>query len=448
MLSSPNLETGTLVVNKTMDVPGSVFNDAIVQPNCSLHIGGDLLGNLTIEAGAKVIVEGSIDGKILNKGGSLIVNNRGIGACAGRDGPPESEATGVLRINLSTLALNWDALVRRSTAECAGVVRSNAYGCGVEPVIGTLNRIGCRTFFVSNIPEAKRVRAIAPQTTIYVLNGFYSGTAPVFAEINARPVINSTIEFAEWDMFVASHNWAGGCALNVDTGKSRFGLSFEEAAALAATARSHNVKLVMSRLDDPDNKGLTGQQIARLHELRRLFDGASASLAGSAGIFLGPRTHFDLVRAGSALFGVNPTPGSANPMLPVLELKARVLQVRELAAGEAMEDFGFIAKRRARVALLSIGCADGYPPPAFAVDHKLQAIVGDRRCSILGRPSLDLLLIDVTNLSELARTCQGEWVTLIGRGIGIDDVAAATRTAGREVMTCLGNRFHRIYHAD
>ena len=92
---------------------------------------------------------------------------------------------------------------QREEAESAGtlhglaaVVRADAYGCGIGPIAGALAKSGCNTFFVSNLPEAKSVRAVAPQATIYVLNGFYSGTGPAFAEINARPVINSTIELA------------------------------------------------------------------------------------------------------------------------------------------------------------------------------------------------------------------------------------------------------------
>ena len=128
---------------------------------------------------------------------------------------------GVLKINLTALALNWDALAKRTEAECAAVVKADAYGCGIDPITATLAKSGCKTFFVSNLAEARRVRAITPQSTIYVLNGLYTGTAAAFAEVNARPVISSLVEMAEWDVFVASSQWAGGCALNVDTGVSR-----------------------------------------------------------------------------------------------------------------------------------------------------------------------------------------------------------------------------------
>src|SRR5690348_18077215 len=97
-------------------------------------------------------------------------------------------------------------------------MRADAYGCGIAPIAGALWNTGCKTFFVSNLPEAKSVRAVAPQATIYVLNGLYSGTAPAFADINARPVINSTIELAEWDVFAAARAWGGASAPNADPG--------------------------------------------------------------------------------------------------------------------------------------------------------------------------------------------------------------------------------------
>jgi alanine racemase len=451
-LSAQNAVEGLLLVSSALDVNGSVLNDAIVQKNCSLHIRGDLLGSLTIEPGAKVVVEGSVDGKIINKGGRLVVNNRGLAACAMLDGPPEAEACGVLKINLTAIASNWDKLAKLTTAECAAVVKANAYGCGIDPIAGALARVGCKTFFVSNLPEAKRVRAATPNSTIYVLNGLYSGTAPFFAEVNARPVINSLIEMAEWDAFVTSRQWAGGCALNVDTGDSRLGLSIEEAAAMAPRVHSlgHGISLLMTHLDNAQKPAnpLNDRQISLFRELRRLYSGIPASLANSAGIFLGPKTHFDLVRAGAALYGVNPTPGASNPMLPVMELRARIVQVRSLAPGETITgSVGFTAKRRTRLALVSVGYADGYPRSGSAPDNKLQAIVGGHRCPVAGRPSMDLLPIDVTDLPEPTAARFGEMVTLIGQEISIDDLAAATKSTAREVLSHLGNRFRRIYYA-
>jgi len=449
MLPASKIELGEpLLVCGASDINGSVLTDTIVQENCILHVRGNLCGNLTIERGATVVVEGSVDGKITNRGGRLVVNNKGLAACVTLDGPAEAEACGVLKINLTAIAFNWERLNKCTEAECASVVKGNAYGCGIEPIVKALSQTGCRIFFVTNLPEAKRVRAIAPNVTIYVLHGLYSGTAPAFAELNARPVINSMIEMAEWDTFVASRQWSGGCAVNVDTGESGVGLSMEEAIAFAPKvhAVNHGISLLMSHLDNDEKAKypLNERQIGLFRDLRRAYSGIPSSLANSSGIFLGPKAHFDLVRAGSALYGVNPTPGLSNPMQPVIELQARIVQVRNLARGKSIAGNIGPAKQCRRLALVSVGYADGYP---YTSANKLQVLVGGYRCPVAGEPFMDLLPIDVSDLPDPTVARYGEMVTLIGGEIGIDDVAAAARSTGRAVLSHLGNRFHRIYYA-
>ena len=150
-----------------------------------------------------------------------------------------------------------------------------------------------------------------------------------FAELNAQPVINSTTELAEWDAFVAAQNWRGGAAIHVDTGMNRLGISPDEAAALAPRVQSenHGITLLMSHLACAEiaDHPLNASQIRLFRELRMLYHGIPASLANSSGIFLGEPAHFDLARPGAALYGVNPTPGQANPMRDVVELTGRIL---------------------------------------------------------------------------------------------------------------------------
>jgi alanine racemase len=205
----------------------------------------------------------------------------------------------------------------------------------------------------------------------------------------------------------------------------------------------------MSGLDNPEKPGqpLNQHQISLFCELRRLYQGIPASLFNSSEIFFGPRAHFNLVRAGAALYGVNPTPGADNPMLPVIELGARIVQLLSLAPGETIADiFGWAAKRPTRLALVSVGYADGYPRSESALDNRLHAIVGGRRCPVIGGPSMDLLAIDVTDVSDPMAARQGKIVTLIGPEISIDDLAAASKSTAREVLSHLGRRFHRIYY--
>ena len=435
------------VISSSADINGSLFTDAIVQKNCSVHVWGSVSGSLTIEPGADVLIDGSVYGKIINRGGRLVVNHKGLTACVIREGPSESEAGATLKINLTAIGFNWERLAKHTDVECAAVLECNAYGCGIDPVANALAKSGCRTFFVTNLAEARRVRTAAPDSIIYVLHGLHAGAAPVFAKLNAQPVINSAIELAEWDAFVSSNGWSGGCALNVDTGENRLGLSMAEAVQLSARMSflNHGITLLMSSMASTERTGdpQSERQVAWFSELRRLYRGIPASLAGASAILRNRRSHFDLVRADSALFGINPIPGSANPMLPVVELCARIVHVRDMMPGQSFID---AEPRRRRLALVSIGHADGFPRSSNP-KTKLYAIIGGYRCPVTAPSSLDLLAIDITDLPDARAGSIGEMATLIASTITIDEVAEATRSTGREVLSALGSRFHRIYYA-
>ena len=436
-----------LVISSSKETNGSLFTDAIVQKNCALHVRGSVSGSLTIESGADVLVDGSVYGKIVNRGGRLVVNHRGLTACVAREGPPESEAGAAVTINLTAIGFNWERLAKSMDVECAAVLECNAYGCGIDWVADALAKSGCRTFFVTNVAEARRVRAAAADSTIYVLHGFRAEDAPAFAKLNARPVINSALQLAEWDAFVSSNRWSGGCALKVDNGPTGLGLSMEEAVQLSARASivNHGITLLMGsiasaeRARDPQSE----REIAWFSDLRRLYHGIPASLAGPTAALLNRKSHFDLVRADSALFGINPVPGSSNPMLPVVELTARIVQVRHTTPEHSFIRTG---PKQRRLALVSIGRGDGFPC-SWHPKTKLYAIIDGHRCPVTAPSTLDVLAIDVTDLPDGRAAASGGMATLIGSAMTIDEVAEATRSTGQEVLTALGSRFHRIFYA-
>ena len=369
-------------------------------------------------------------------------------------GPPAIEAGGTLTVDLGAIEDNWRALGRRAMpSECAAVIKADAYGCGIEQVAARLAKAGCKTFFVADLDEAHRVRQAASEPAIYVLNGLLPGTAISFADLRARPVIGSMLELAEWDAFCSANAWQGGAALHVDTGMNRLGINANEAAALAPRIRSenHGITLLMSHLacSEVEAHPLNEQQIKLFREVRILYRGIPASLANSSGIFLGASAHCDMVRPGVALYGVNPTPGHSNPMRPVIRLDARIVQVRNVPKGETVGyDAAWTAKRTTRLAVVAVGYADGYLRAASSSDAApgADAIVAGKRCPLAGRVSMDLLAIDITDLPDNAAR-RGEFATLIGDEITVDDLATAAGTIGYEVLTSLGRRYHRVYRA-
>ena len=364
----------------------------------------------------------------------------------------DAAAGGVLTIDLGAIEANWKKLAGMTVpVECAAVVKGDGYGCGLEQVTTRLHKAGCRTFFVADVGEGKRVRAIVRDAAIYVLNGVLPNTGRALADANLRPVINSPTELAEWDTFVSTNDWRHGAALHIDTGMNRLGLTVEEGVAIATRAKSetHGFTLLMSHFacaDAPDHP-MNDQQIRLFRELRILYRGIPSSLANSSGIFLGGTVHCDMVRPGAALYGVNPTPGRNNPMRPVVELKGRIIQVRHVKKGESVGySATFTTTRPSRLAIVAVGYADGYARAAGAAKGKppAEVIVSGKRCPLAGRISMDLMAVDVSDLPE-GSARRGDLATLIGGDIGVDELAAATGTIGYEVLASLGRRYHRIY---
>jgi alanine racemase len=364
-------------------------------------------------------------------------------------------ATGILTVDLDAVVANWRKLEKTAVpAECSAVIKANAYGCGIEPVARALAKAGCKTFFVATLDEAAIARAALPSAALYVLNGFVQNTGETYARIDARPVIGELNELAEWDVFCRRTGWAGGAAIHVDTGMQRLGLTIAEAQGLIPRihAGDHGISLVMSHLACAEslNHPMNARQLATFREVGSAFSGVPASLANSSGIFLGGAFQFDMVRPGAALYGVNPTPEADNPMQPVVDLKARIVQIRDVERGESVGYNGnWTARRPTRLAIVSAGYADGYFRAGSSNDGTRGAdvIVAGKRCPVAGRISMDLMAVDITDLDKNA-VRRGHLVTLIGEGITVDELAHHFGTIGYEVLTSLGSRYARIYKGE
>jgi alanine racemase len=361
-------------------------------------------------------------------------------------------ATGVLTIDLDAVVANWRKLEKTAVpAECAGVIKADAYGCGTGPVARALASAGCKTFFVATLDEARAARAAVASAAIYVLDGFFQNCGDAFAKVNAMPVIGDLQELAEWDVFCRRTGWTGGAAIHIDTGINRLGLTVTEAQGIISriNAGDHGITLVMSHLACAESlhHPLNAKQLATFREIAALFSGVPASLSNSSGIFLGSQFQFDLVRPGAAIYGVNPTPEADNPMQPVVDLKVRIAQLRTIERGESV-GYGatWTARRPTRLAIVAAGYADGYFRAAGGSDGTRGAdvIVAGKRCPVVGRISMDLMAVDITDLPpNVAR--RGHMATLIGEGITIDEVAHHFGTIGYEVLTGLGQRYARLY---
>jgi alanine racemase len=364
--------------------------------------------------------------------------------------PAEPSAAGALTIDLAALAANWRLLSSLAPgAECGAVIKADAYGIGAGPAARALVSAGCRTFFVASAAEGELARTGAPRAVIYVLEGLRPGGALRLEAARLRPVLASIEEIEEWAAFGRSLGRRLPAALHFDTGMNRLGMSPREAAAAAEAAREVDATLVMSHFvcaqwaDDPRNQ----RQIAAFEAARPFFPGVPASLCNSSGIFLPSRPHFDLLRPGYALYGGNPTPAAGNPMRPVVRLVASILATRWIEPGETVGYDGvWTARRPTRLATLGLGYGDGLPAAVSAVGEPpaVEAIVAGRRCPLVGRVSMDFVMVDVTDVPE-PLVHRGATAELLGETIGVDELAARCGTIGYEILTRLGRRYERTY---
>jgi alanine racemase len=373
--------------------------------------------------------------------------------------PPNEQAAAqarragaILTVDLAAIAANWRGLRDAGRADgkpidCAAVLKADAYGTGASIVGPRLAAEGCRQFFVAHIEEGIALRGVLPEHPIYVLNGLLPGTEADFVQYGLTPVMNHLGQLNAWRAAAQRFSRPLDAVIHIDTGMHRLGFSPEEGQMLGndrARLRGLRLALLMSHLvvaEEPDNP-INGEQLSRFRSFVRTMPGAPASLANSSGIFLGPDYHFDLLRPGAALYGINPLPGRPNPMLSTVTLHARILQVRRI---DALQTVGYGAAwrsaRPSRVATIALGYADGY---FRTLINRTHVHLAGHKVPVIGRISMDLVTIDVTDVPE-ADSQPGAGVEILGPHMTADDLAEHARTNAYEVMTALGRRYARVY---
>ena len=353
-----------------------------------------------------------------------------------------------LEIDLGALRHNFHATVNAASApgrtpEGAAVVKCNAYGLGVGEVVGALaQEDACRAFFVAYPEEGLEVRkALARHhrtADVFILNGLCAWSPDRLKSAGLTPVINSLDE---------ATTWAEVCPeipipLHVDTGMTRLGVPQAHLDGLRQTP-GLKVGLIMSHLacasnpDDPMNR----RQRVAFEAAAALFPQARTSLASSDGAFLSPEFAFDMVRVGVALYGVGSF-DRPNPALQVVgQLTARVLQVQTAEAGASV-GYGatFRTDRPRRLATLAIGYGDGYPR---AASNAASVQIGGAPCPVVGRISMDLLTVDVTDAPHSVEP--GDAAEVFGPHIRIEHLARDAGTIAYEILTAIHPLIPREY---
>jgi len=342
--------------------------------------------------------------------------------------------TASLRIDLDAVLANWRALdaMTSSATETGAVVKADSYGLGAAQVARVLAAAGARKFFVAAAEEGAAVRqALGEGPEIFVFSGHMAGDGALIRECTLVPMLNSVEQ-------VQRHAEAlPGAAFGVqlDTGMNRLGLEGADWAALAATLIAAGPRLVMSHLacaDEPAHP-MNAQQLANF---RAMTDGLGLkrSLSATGGILLGPDYHFDVTRPGIGLYGGEPFMAARS----VVRLSLPVVQIRTVAPGETVGYANsWTAARPSRIATVAAGYADGL---SRRFSGKATLWAGDTPCPLVGRVSMDLITVDVTDLAEVP-----EALDILGPHQGVDVLAAVAGTIGYEILTSLGARYARHY---
>lgn len=347
-------------------------------------------------------------------------------------------------IHLSNIADNWRALAAAHASGLTGaVIKADAYGHGMAQVAEVLHDVGCDHFFVAHIFEGEAARKVlGAHPNIYVLNGPAPDEEARYRENALTPIVNSPFQFqtvADW--LAHGPKLKRGYVLKFDTGMNRLGLAPRDAADIADACKAIPPTLIMSHLVSAEDTAspLNAQQADKLGHIAQHFPNIPISLANSGGVWLGADYHKTLTRPGYALYGG----GAQTNLKPGMTLEAPILQVATIEANETV-GYGatWRAPRRTLRATLAIGYGDGFPRSA---SNRGFASINGVRCPIIGRVSMDLLTIDVSNVTASTLARQGVYAQLLGQDAPLDEQATLAGTIGYELTTGLTSRVTRFY---
>lgn len=339
-----------------------------------------------------------------------------------------------LTIDLSAIIANWRALDALSgpSVETAAVIKANAYGLGAATVGPALAAAGVKRFFVAQAEEAVSLRAaLGPEPDIYNFSGFMQGDDEAITQHGMIPVLNSAEQVKTFTKAHAGHP----CGIQLDTGMNRLGMEPLEAASVALDIAALQPDLIMSHLacaDEPLHP-MNATQLAAFNVMSFAMPAPRKSLSATGGILLGAPYHFSLTRPGIGLYGGEPFRDTR----PVVQLDLPVVQVRDVLPGEAV-GYGaaWIATRPSRIATVSSGYADGILRAAKG----FSLYSGATPCPVVGRISMDLITVDVTDLKETPTS-----LSLLNATQTVDMLAQQAGTIGYEILTSLGSRYQRRY---
>ena len=347
------------------------------------------------------------------------------------------KSSSILEVNLKNLIYNYNIFKKISKSEVGATIKANAYGIGVNKTFKTLFINGCNHFFVATLEEGLELRGKYKKGNIYILNGLENNKLLIFKNNKLIPILNSTNEIKN----IKGKNIKFG--IHIDTGINRLGLSNKNLSSHLFS--SNNLIIVLSHLASADEKSnkYNNFQNKKFKSLIKLIQNKKIifSLASSMGVILGDQFHYNLVRPGISLYGGHHDTKLKFLIKPVLKLKGKILQIKEILKNEYIGyNQTYKTKSKKIVAIIGIGYGDGIPRN---LSNKGFLYMGSKKFKILGRISMDSITIDIEKSKNLFKV--GNYVEVINYSHGIDEFAKRTGTISNEILTSISKRVKRIY---
>ncbi|WP_165816103.1 alanine racemase [Kumtagia ephedrae] len=354
----------------------------------------------------------------------------------------------VLRVDLAAIGANYLEMRRRYRGQVlSAVVKSDAYGTGLEPVVRTLAAVGCRAFWTSDLEEAVRLRPIAPEATAYTLMGLGNDHVRDFEASGVVPALASMEDVEQCARHAVRAGKKLAVAIQIDTGLGRLGLGEDELAWLAGRPdmlEGLDIRLWVTQLaaynfpGDPGNAEQRRRLLAWIARLPR----APVSLAASSGVYMGEDWHFDMARVGSALYGVQTSAAWQDGLKPCYELSAPLIRVADYPAGARLGYRGVTQLTRpSRIATAVIGYANGLPQ-RFAESGT--ARLGDFTVPLVGGIAMNLTMLDLTDLPA-GMPLAGQRAVLLDAAQPIETVAEQLGCAPNVLLTQIGAGTRKAY---
>ena len=343
----------------------------------------------------------------------------------------------ILKISLENLAHNYRVLKNLTSARPAAVVKADAYGLGAEQVVTCLKKEGCDAFFVAHALEGIPLRSIVPEADIYVLQGVGEDCADLFKTYRLTPVIGSPQMLSFWNTLNIK---SVKPVIQVETGLNRLGFRSQDIAEYLHNA-SDKFSYVLSHLSCADDihHFMNDYQKDNFEKIKNDFH-LPATLSASDGVFLGKAYHYDMVRLGATLYGLNCQQNEN--LKPVAMVLAPVLQVANVPKGQYI-GYGatYQAEHDMKIAVVSIGYADGVKR---CLSNKGFVKINGQKAPIVGRISMDNIMCDVTKLDGIHL---GDMAFLLDDTYMADDMARDADTIGYEILTSFGQakRLKKVY---